>query len=337
MGHRGSAWTAQRGDEDAFLFEYAANGTLLATHVWNGSRRNSTPAQNPASMTPLPRSNSGVVVLGNYRDGNIFLAKFSAEGTLIWDLTWGFNQEAATAVAVAPDGTFYVTGGTYGLHRRTGRCVSFEVYGNRDAQLAAHVGRRLHRRRAALLLPPTAASPSRGPELRVGESRCSALRFWRQLRVAPRRWAGLGSAQDVAVGADGSLHITGNVLTEPSGADAFVLNVLANGKGHDAAVWVVAIRSMANALRRSQAAQVARLSSRDLPAHLRSRSVVDRRTRSRQTRSSRVCGHRHGTCWSRGSIGGRGRDPGGQRDLRRLVGLVSPSHSTLRHAVDILR
>src|SRR5262245_14482701 len=48
---------------------------------------------------------------------------------------------------------------------------------------------------------------------------------------------GFGSAQDVAVAADGSLHITGNVLTEPSGADAFVWNVLANGKGHDAAVW----------------------------------------------------------------------------------------------------
>jgi hypothetical protein len=48
---------------------------------------------------------------------------------------------------------------------------------------------------------------------------------------------GFGSAQDVAVAADGSLHITGNVLTEPSGADASVWNVLANGKGHDAAVW----------------------------------------------------------------------------------------------------
>jgi len=48
---------------------------------------------------------------------------------------------------------------------------------------------------------------------------------------------GFGSAQDVAVATDGSLHITGNVLTEPSAADAFVWNVLANGKGRDAAVW----------------------------------------------------------------------------------------------------
>ena len=30
----------------------------------------------------------GVVVLGNYRGGNIFLAKFDPNGTRLWDLTW---------------------------------------------------------------------------------------------------------------------------------------------------------------------------------------------------------------------------------------------------------
>jgi len=48
---------------------------------------------------------------------------------------------------------------------------------------------------------------------------------------------GFGSAQDVAVAVDGSLHITGNVLTEPSAADAFVWNVLANGRGQGTALW----------------------------------------------------------------------------------------------------
>jgi hypothetical protein len=50
---------------------------------------------------------------------------------------------------------------------------------------------------------------------------------------------GFGSAQDVAVGPEGNVHVTGNVLTDGgnSGANAFVWTLLANGKGNDAAVW----------------------------------------------------------------------------------------------------
>jgi hypothetical protein len=50
---------------------------------------------------------------------------------------------------------------------------------------------------------------------------------------------GFGTAQDVAVGPDGNVHVTGNVLTDggDSGANAFVWTLLANGKAHDAAVW----------------------------------------------------------------------------------------------------
>ena len=58
---------------------------------------------------------NGIVVLGNYRDGNIFLAKFNADGDLVWDLTWGSGQEGASAIDIAPDGTIYVTGVTFGF------------------------------------------------------------------------------------------------------------------------------------------------------------------------------------------------------------------------------
>ena len=37
---------------------------------------------------------NGIVVLGNYRDGNIFLAKFNGDGELVWDLTWGTTRKA---------------------------------------------------------------------------------------------------------------------------------------------------------------------------------------------------------------------------------------------------
>jgi hypothetical protein len=145
---------------------------------------------------------------------------------------------------------------------------------------------------------------------------------------------GFGSAQDVAVDADGSLHITGNVLTEPSGADAFVWNVLANGKGQAAAVWgggdpFEGERGASIAIGPGGAIAVAGSAGASPYAF---RSWIEEREVGRRV-PRRVCGHRHGTGWSRGSIGGRRGDSGGQRNLRRLVGRVSPSHSALRVGV----
>lgn len=74
------------------------------------------------AAAPAPRRDravvpdgSGVLVLGNYRDGNIFLAKFGTTGGLLWDITWGRSseaQESAGALAVASNGTIYIAGRT---------------------------------------------------------------------------------------------------------------------------------------------------------------------------------------------------------------------------------
>jgi hypothetical protein len=71
------------GDEDAFLLKYAANGTLLwqLTYGTAPDELNSG-AESGIDFAVAP-DNSGVVVLGNYRDGNIFLTKFSTAGTLM--------------------------------------------------------------------------------------------------------------------------------------------------------------------------------------------------------------------------------------------------------------
>ena len=226
--------------------------------------------------------------------GNIFLAKFSTEGAVIWDLTWGGNQEGATAVAIAPDGTIYVTGATsaFGAGEADAFLLSFTPTGTLNWQrtwggdffdvprgVAVATDGSIYitgdTGNSAFLVKFSpdgavgvqrewgvvgktgipnddqtfafgiAAAPDGGAFV-VGDTSGTgfnpnlvAARFdsggnfvW--LRVGG---PGFGSAQDVAVAADGSLHITGNVLTEPSGADAFVWSVLANGKGHDAAIW----------------------------------------------------------------------------------------------------
>jgi hypothetical protein len=93
------------GDEDAFLLKYAANGALLWQRTYGTAADELNSGSESGIDVAVAPDNSGVVVLGNYRDGNIFLAKFSTDGAVIWDLTWGGNQEGATAVAIAPDGT----------------------------------------------------------------------------------------------------------------------------------------------------------------------------------------------------------------------------------------
>lgn len=282
------------GDEDAFLLKYAANGALVWQRTYGTVADELNSGAESGIDVAVAPDNSGVVVLGNYRDGNIFLAKFNTDGALIWDLTWGGNQEGASAIAIAPNGTIYVTGATFDFGigqgdafllsfaptgtlnwQRTWGGDSFDVprgvavstdgnifitgdTGNSaflvkfspDGTLGLQrewgvVGKAGIPNDDQTFASGIAAAPDGGVFV-VGDTAGTgfnpnlvAARFdsggnfvW--LRVGG---PGFGSAHDVAVAADGSLHITGNVLTEPSGADAFAWSVLANGKGHDAAVW----------------------------------------------------------------------------------------------------
>ena len=282
------------GDEDAFLLKYAANGTLLWQRTYGTVPDQLNSGEESGIAVAVAPDDSGVVVLGNYRDGNIFLAKFSTEGTRIWDLTWGGNQEGASALAIAPDGTIYVTGATFdfGAGQADAFLLSFtptgtlnwqrtwgggdfdvphgvavatdgNIYITGDTGNSAFLvkfspGGTVGVQRVWGVVGKTgitnddqtfgngiAASPDGGAFV-VGDTSGTgfdpnliAARFdsggnlvW--IRVGG---PGFGSAQDVAVAADGSLQITGNVLTQPSASDAFVWNVLGNGKGQDAAVW----------------------------------------------------------------------------------------------------
>ena len=102
------------GGSDAFLLKYHASGALQ----WQRTYGTAPDAENSGSEAGIDvavTQDAGVVVLGNYRDGNIFLAKFSDAGDLVWDVTWGGNQEGASAIDIAADGTIYVAGVTFGF------------------------------------------------------------------------------------------------------------------------------------------------------------------------------------------------------------------------------
>ena len=291
---------AGSGDSDALLLKYNASGALLWQRTYGTAADDLNSGMEAGNDVAVAPDNSGVLVVGNYRDGNIFLAKFSPAGVLLWDLTWGAEPEAresANAIAVAANGTIYVAGGTssFGVGQTDAFLLSFtsggilnwqRTWGGDGFDVPRGVavatdgsiyisGDGLFTANSAFLVKFTAAgsvvwqrewglvgrngvagettgngvaaAPAGGAYV-VGDTTSAgadpnllAVRFdsagnfvW-QVVGGP----GFGSAQDVAVGPDGNVHVTGNVLTDggDSGANAFVWTLMANGKGNDAGVW----------------------------------------------------------------------------------------------------
>ena len=51
-----------------------------------------------------------VYITGQARGGNVFLARFSESGRLVWQKTWGDNGVSPGGAAVGADGSIYVAG-----------------------------------------------------------------------------------------------------------------------------------------------------------------------------------------------------------------------------------
>src|SRR5262249_37606644 len=79
--------------DDALLLKYAPDGTLLWQRTYGTPSDSLNSGVEVGIAVAVAPDQSGVVVAGNYRDGNIFLAKFDPSGTLLWDLTWGGQAE----------------------------------------------------------------------------------------------------------------------------------------------------------------------------------------------------------------------------------------------------
>jgi hypothetical protein len=285
------------GGGDAFLLKYNASHALEWQRTYGTAPDDLNSGEEAGIGVAVAPDNSGVLMLGNYRDGNIFLAKFSPAGTLLWDLTWGGNQEGASALAVAADGTIYVAGVTFSFTVGQGDAflLSFTPGGilnwqrtwggeffdaARDVAVATDggifiSGETIFTANSAFLVKfaadgsviwerewglvarngvpgetlgnGVAAAPAGGayvagasfgagadPNLLVVRFDAAGNSVWQRVGGP-----GFGSAQDIAAGPDGTVHVTGNVLGEGdgSGGNAFVWTLLANGKGTDAALW----------------------------------------------------------------------------------------------------
>src|SRR6266567_1856563 len=103
------------GGFDAFLLKFTPSDTVLWQHSWGTA----SDEQGVAVATSIDGSVylAGTTLNSTGRDHAILL-KFSSSGTLTWQKTWGGRfDEGASGVAVAADGSVYMTGGTSSFTR----------------------------------------------------------------------------------------------------------------------------------------------------------------------------------------------------------------------------
>jgi hypothetical protein len=91
-----------------FLVKFAPDGSLVWQRIWNG-----TTVRGLGRTGVALAADGSVYVTGvstnNGNDG--VLLKFDANGTLLWERTWGGpDSDTSLAVATAPDGSAYIAG-----------------------------------------------------------------------------------------------------------------------------------------------------------------------------------------------------------------------------------
>src|SRR6059058_832102 len=197
------------------LVKFTPDGNLVWQTQLDGS------AQAFVSSVAVTPDGASVYVAGTTlnstgRDHAILL-KFSSSGTLTWQKTWGGRfDEGASGVAVAADGSVYMTGGTSSFTRNEAFLNKF----NPDGTLVWQ--------RGYGLAPSTLVS-------------ANALAFAQDgTLVSQENWAEtrLGSAGlGLAVSPDGSVWVTGNTGIGAGGGDAILLHFSITGRILNANTW----------------------------------------------------------------------------------------------------
>jgi uncharacterized delta-60 repeat protein len=101
----------QFGQENLFVVKFGADASLVWQRRWDGPEV----FGNDRATDVAVAADGSVYVTGSTFGvaGDALLLKFSAEGTLVWQLRWGASgTERGEGVAVGADGAIYVAGGT---------------------------------------------------------------------------------------------------------------------------------------------------------------------------------------------------------------------------------
>jgi uncharacterized delta-60 repeat protein len=101
----------QSGQQNVFLVKFAPDASLAWQRRWNGPEPFGNDEGADAAVGPDGEVYAAGSTLG--AGGDALLLKFSSEGSLVWQRSWGGALlDRAQAVAVGADGSIYVVGST---------------------------------------------------------------------------------------------------------------------------------------------------------------------------------------------------------------------------------
>jgi hypothetical protein len=244
----GSAYiTGQFAGGVLFLAKFDSAGLLVWDLTWG---ENGTIGNGLAIGTDGSVYVSGLSFVFGAGQSDAVLVKFSSEGALLWQRTWGGTGfDAARAIAAAPDGGAYIAGETNSFFANDAFLVKFDANGDvvweRDwaAEGADAPFTGLTAAYGVTVAPDTSIYIT-GNAFDTGErTNVILVKFDAAGNVIWERVGGpeFAAATDVAVApADGAVFVSGNMSSDDPdvfGGWAFVAEFTAGGKAKKANSW----------------------------------------------------------------------------------------------------
>lgn len=228
----GTTFSFGAGDRDIFLLKYAADGTLVWQRTWGTARTEPTLRADDFATDVAVASGDGSVYVTGFSGDDAFLLKFDATGTLLWQKTWGGTfTDFADGVAVAADGTIYVTGATDGFgdaflvkFSPAGDLLWQRRWGGEGLDFAHDVA--IAGDGSIYIAGETNSFFANDAFVAKFDATGTLLwdRAWRDGTIEDIS-GGLG----VAVAADGSVYVTGNASINLVGQDIFLIKLTSAG------------------------------------------------------------------------------------------------------------